>query len=67
MSEFSLLISNIKSLLSFNSNFNVKFIMRQTNIIVHIMLRRQFFGLVVVYFSCCLLVLTLFFKIREQI
>jgi ribonuclease HI len=35
ISEFSLLISNIKSLLLSNPNFEVKFVKRQTNMVAH--------------------------------
>jgi hypothetical protein len=49
VSEFSSLVSNIKDLLSFNSNFGVKFIKQQTNIFTHTLVRATIFST-----SCCL-------------
>jgi ribonuclease HI len=41
-STFSLLISNIRSLLSLVSNFEVKFVKRQTNMVAHTLARATY-------------------------
>jgi ribonuclease HI len=42
LSEFSILISNIKNLLLLNNNFEVKFVKRQTNTIAHFLARTAY-------------------------
>jgi hypothetical protein len=42
VSEFSLLISHIQSLLSFNNYFEVKYVRRQANKVAHYLARAAF-------------------------
>jgi hypothetical protein len=48
-SEFYVLITDIKSILIFYPNFEVKFSKRQTNKAAHILSRTAYF-----WFSCCI-------------